>query len=145
MKTRTTALFLLLASFASAGGTPDKVPTERIKGFCDIWIDTQDNPPKLAELTPEAVQALCEKLRKADRCQAFINGVSNEMMGTPAWLDEAHKRIGVGNWEEGVTTKQEILVFVDYVNQHPASLNKPANQTLRLSAEDAGIYTYATP
>lgn len=145
MKTTTTMLlFLITAQFACAAMI-DKTTTEKIKGFCDVWAETVDNPPKIAEYTPGALKEFTEKLRFGDRCASFFTGVSNEMIGEPSWLDDTHKKVVIGNWEDKVTIKQEILIFLDYVNQNPAVLNKPANQILRKSVEAAGIYTYAAP
>jgi hypothetical protein len=132
LKTYLAIAVLLGASQLANAAATGQTPTERIKGYCDNWIAAEETPP-------HAIEAI----RFTDRCQAFINGVSNEMIGELSWLDDVHKRVVVGNWEDGVTVKQEILIFVDYVNQNPAALNKPATQTLRKSVEAAGIYSYA--
>jgi hypothetical protein len=143
---RTMSLILLLAATQLAhAAMTDKVTTEKIKTMCDIWVQTQDDPPRIHTLTAEEVNSVAHKIEFIDRCQAFINGISNAMIDAPAWLDDLHKRVVVGNWEDGVTVKQEILIFVDYVNQNPAALNKPVTDTFRKSMEAAGIYTYSTP
>jgi hypothetical protein len=139
------AMLLILLSIPSFAAMTDKMPAEKLKSLCDVWVDTQGAPIRAADLTPEAVNEASRKLEASDRCQAFINGMSNEMIGELSWLDETHKHIAVGNWDDGVTVKQEILIFTDYVNQNPAMLNKPATTVFRKSVEAAGIYLYTTP
>jgi hypothetical protein len=80
---KTAALLLLLT--AAAHAAMDKVPTEKMKTFCDAWIDAQDNPPKVQDYTVEEIKKATTTTDYANRCQAFINGVSNEMMGELAW------------------------------------------------------------
>src|ERR1700677_671478 len=145
MRVKLAIVIVILSAAHAFAAMTDKTPTEKIKGLCDVWINAQDNPPKLAAMTPDAVKDLVHQATYMDRCQAFINGVSNEMIGELSWLDDTHKRVLVGNWEDGVTVKQEIMIFLDYVSQNPALMNKPAVATFRKSVEAAGIYTYTAP
>jgi hypothetical protein len=140
--TRYLAIALLCIAPLAHGAMTDTSPTEKIKGFCDVWIDAQNDPPTVKDWSPEEIKNATHRTDFANRCQAYIHGASDEMIGKLAWLDDTHKRVVVGNWEDGVTIKQQILIFVDYVNQNPAALNKPANQTLRQSVEAAKLYTY---
>ncbi len=84
-----------------------------------------------------------QNLRDGDRCFAYLRGVQEEMDGELTWADDrAHTKLVVGNWQDGVTTDQLVLVFVKYVNENPAELNKPAAAVFRRSAEAAGLYLY---
>jgi hypothetical protein len=139
---RTKLCVLLFVMTAAQVFALEKMKTETLKGLCDVWMAAQDNQPKLEAMTMSAVQELVHKFTFADRCAAFVNGASSEMFGELSWLDETHKKIVVGNWEDGVSNSQEIRIFVEYVNQNPALLNKPAVEVLRKSLEAAGIYTY---
>jgi hypothetical protein len=143
MKTIITALLLLAGAHSALGAMTEKTSAEKLKTLCDVWVANPDGPPKLRELTKDAIDTAFRTQAYMDRCQAFINGMSNEMIGELTWRDDTHKAVIIGNWEDGVTVKQEILIFVDFVNQNPALLNKPANVVFRQSVEAANIYTYA--
>jgi len=134
---------LLAISHPAIAAMTDRVSVEKLKAFCDVWNDAQD-PVHITESTPEAVNEGIRKIENRARCLAFVNGMSNEMIGELSWLDDTHKRVVIGNFEDGVTVKQEILVFLDYVNQNPALLNKPATVVFRQSMEAAKLYNYAT-
>lgn len=120
------------------GETPSRT-TEKVKGDCDVWVEVQD-----PHNYPDAVNDRIKKVEEAIACAAYIEGAANAMINQPSWLDDTHKHIAVGNWEDSVSLKQLVLIFTDYVDQNPASLNKPAPQTLRKATEAAGLYTYAT-
>jgi hypothetical protein len=137
MKTHLVMLILLASSHFAGAAAIDRISTDKLKTNCDIWIAAQ-NPDNRE--TDETVRY--KKTISAIMCAGYINGLSNEMIGELSWLDDTHKRVVIGNWQDGVTVKQEILIFVDYVNQNPATLNKPAVTVLRKSVEAAGIYTY---
>lgn len=83
-----------------------------------------------------------QNLRDGDRCFAYIRGLQEEMDGELAWGDDNHTKLTVGSWQDGVSTDQLVLVFVKYVNENPAELNKPANAVFRRSSEAAGLYIY---
>jgi len=59
------------------------------------------------------------------------------------WANDAHKGLVVGHWQDGVTTGQTINVFMKFVNDNPATLNKPAIATFRQSVEAARLYAYS--
>jgi hypothetical protein len=66
------------------------------------------------------------------------------MAGELAWADDsAHTKLVVANWQDGVSTDQLIRVFVKYVSDNPAELNKPANAVIRRSAEASELYGYS--
>lgn len=142
--TRSLAIvFLLVASRFAVAAMTDKTPTEKIQKACNIWAELRDSPLPFPEPTAEAVSKAFQVVDARARCGAFINGVSNEMIGELSWLDDTHKKVLVGNFEDGVTLKQEILVFLDYVNQNPAALmNKPATMIFRQAMEHADLYKY---
>ncbi len=75
-------------------------------------------------------------------CFAYMRGVQEEMEGELAWGDDAHTKLTVGNWQNGVTTEQLISVFVKYADANPAELNKPATAVFRRSVEAAKLYVY---
>jgi hypothetical protein len=137
-------VFLLAITGFASGAMTEKTTTEKIKTFCDTWVEVQNNPPKITALTTEEVRRVAHQLEFSQRCQSFIVGVSNEMIGELTWLDDTHRKVVVGNWDDGVTPKQEILVFVEFVNQNPALLNKPATSVFRQSVEAAGLYLYTS-
>jgi len=84
-----------------------------------------------------------QSLRDGDRCEAYVRALKEEMDGELAWSDNAHTMLVQGTWQDGVTVDQLVLVFVKYVNDSPAELNKPARDVFHRSAENAGLYTYA--
>jgi hypothetical protein len=143
MKTYFALACLLAISHPAVAAMTDKVPTQKIKAACDVWSDSQDGF-HITESTKEAINDGIHKIEARVYCVAFINGMSNEMIGELSWLDDTHKRVVIGNFEDGVTVKQEILVFLDYVNANPALLNKPATVVFRQSMEAAKLYNYAT-
>lgn len=75
-------------------------------------------------------------------CMSYTRGVKDEMDGEIQWVDSAHKKVVVGNWQAGVTVDQLVRVFMDYVAKNPSELDKPARDVIRESAEGANIYKY---
>jgi len=140
-----TMLFLGSALCAAHGAASGKVSTEVLKTACDTWVNWQDEVPVANQLTQEEINRVSRQREYIERCKGLTTGISNEMIGELSWLDDTHKKVVIGNWENGVTMKQIILVFVDYVSQNPATLNKPANEIIRRAAENVGLYTYASP
>ncbi len=128
MKTILAILVLTAGWQAVAADGPKSAVAQRDQ--CNAWLDQRKD---------------VNGLRDADRCYAYMRGVQEEMAGELAWADEgAHTRLVVGNWQDGVSTDQLTRVFVKYVNDNPAELNKPANAVIRRSAEASELYTYSS-
>jgi hypothetical protein len=133
--TKLLATLLLLAPMLGAQDSGPKTAGQQ-KQQCTLQIAYFDHTA--GQPTPDG-------LRQADRCEAYARGIKDAMDGELVWLDDTHKRVSVGTWADGVTTDQVIRVFQKFAVENPALLNKPAVQVIRQSAEQAGIYTYATP
>jgi|ERR1700733_6473132 len=119
-------LIVFAASLSFTQAAPIQMKTETVKTMCDVQI------------------AAMAAAKAVDRgCGNFIQGVKEEMGGELSWADDTHKALALGNWQEGVSLGQTIKVFMKYVNDNPATLNKPAVVTFRQSVEAAGLYTYA--
>jgi Rap1a immunity proteins len=82
-------------------------------------------------------------LQQGESCQAYIKGVIDEMHGELAWGDDAHTKLVVGDWPNGIGTEQAVRVFVKYANDNPITLNQSATAVFRQSMEAAELYTYA--
>lgn len=137
MKTILALLLLLAATRFAVGAMTAIRSTQTIKDDCDVWVADQGQLPEMTNETR------VQKAAHGTACAAYINGISNEMIGEITWRDSTHRGFIIGNFEDNVTLKQEILVFVDFVNQNPALLNKPATLVFRQSMEAANLYTYA--
>jgi hypothetical protein len=124
---------LLLAPLAAAQDSEPKTPktaAQQRQQCASYMLDQKDNAKQIFE---------------HNVCYAYARGVKDAMDGTPAWLDETHKHIAIGSWQEGVTVDQIIRVFEQFASDNPALLNKTAVQVIRQSAEQANLYTYKTP
>jgi len=131
--TKILATLLLLAPILGAQDNEPKTAktaAQQRQQCASYMLDQKDNPKQTFEATV---------------CYAYVRGVKDALDGAPAWLDETHKHIVMGTWQDGVTADQAIRVFEQFANDNPALLNKSAVQVIRQSAEQAGIYTYATP
>jgi hypothetical protein len=133
---KTTILLLVLTALGAAQDSGPKTAATQ-KQQCAFAVTYADHAA--------GGQPTVDGLRQADRCEAFARGVKDALDGDLTWLDDAHKKMAVGTWADGVTTDQIVRVFVKFANDNPALLNKPAVQVIRQSAEQAGIYNYATP
>jgi hypothetical protein len=140
MKAKLIAAVFLFATPLGFTTAPDSRSTDKVKESCTVWAAVQ-----IPENRGDTEEERFKNVIYANACASYISGLSTEMSGELSWLDETHKKVVVGNWEDGVTTKQQILIFLDYANQNPATLNKPANSTFRKSVEAAGIYIYSAP
>jgi hypothetical protein len=121
-------IVLLAATFAIGQDDAPK-STAAEKHHCDSYV------------LPERTTS--QQSWEHDVCIAYLRGMKDVMEGELAWQSSTSKTIVVGNWAEGVTTDQLVRVFVKFVNANPETLNKPAIETLRQSAEAASLYTYA--
>lgn len=110
--------------------------TDALKSSCDTYLSATDTSGKHHFANERDALA-------GMNCIAYIGGLEDEMEGELGWLDETHKTVVIGSWQDGVMTDQLVRVFADYVDKNPASLNKGANITLRKSAEAVGLYSYA--
>jgi hypothetical protein len=118
-------LFVSAATLTFAQVASAQMKTETVKAMCDAQI------------------AAMSASKPVDRgCGNFMQGVKDEMDGELSWADDAHRALAVGNWQDGVSLGQIIKVFMKYVNDNPATLNKPAIAVLRQSVEAVGLYTY---
>jgi hypothetical protein len=126
MMTRLLALCFLLAATAVLSAADDgPKSTSTQKSQCDALISKRQD---------------VNGLRDGDRGYAYVRALIDEMDGELTWADSsAHTMLVKGTWQDGVTTDQLILVFVKYVNDNPAELNKPAREVFRRCAEGAGL------
>jgi hypothetical protein len=130
---KTLLAILILAAGCQAASA--QVKAQEIKHGCDAYVAAKNNGSKYDT---------ADHLKIGVGCFAYVRGALDEMEGELTWGDDNHTKLVAGNWQDGVTADQMIMVLVKYANENPAVLNKPASAILRQSAEAAGLYIYSS-
>jgi len=127
MKTK----FILLSVICVLIGVAhaETMRTDVLQKECDVAVRFE--PGEIPHMT-------IAQLAADTTCMAYIKGFLDESQGEILPATDTGK-FKMGEWQD-VDAMQLAKVFVKYVNENPARLNKPATGSLMWSAFSAGLY-----